>query len=251
MKTKEALYNFCLRWADNNLIFAQRLSEWCSCGPFLEEDLAMSNIALDLFGQAEMLYEYAAGQGENQTADHLAFLRNERQFMNALMVEQPNGDFAYTMMKLFLYSAFTVYLYEDLKTSNDEMIKGFAAKALKEVKYHYRHSSEWIIRLGNGTDESLKRAQFALDELWRFTDDMFMMNDVDEELISVGISIDLKIIYGKWMFAVEEVIREACLNIPVPGNVIRGGYNGIHTEHLGHLLSEMQYLQRAYPGAKW
>ena len=252
MKTKDALYNFCLRLADNNLVLGQRIAEWCSRGPILEEDLALTNISLDLFGQAETLYEYAVLLKEaNITADDLAFLRNERQFYNSLIVEQPNGDFAFTIVRQFLYSTFARLMCEALMNSNDESLSGYATKALKEVKYHFRHSSEWIIRFGNGTEESKNRAQFALNELWRFTDDLFVMNDIDHELISVGISFSLDDIFGQWNFAVQEVLREANLFTPERFNVIKGGSNGIHTEHLGHMLSEMQYLQRVHPGAKW
>jgi ring-1,2-phenylacetyl-CoA epoxidase subunit PaaC len=212
----------------------------------------LTNISLDLFGQAETLYEYAVLLKEaNITADDLAFLRNERQFYNSLIVEQPNGDFAFTIVRQFLYSTFARLMCEALMNSNDESLSGYATKALKEVKYHFRHSSEWIIRFGNGTEESKNRAQFALNELWRFTDDLFVMNDIDHELISVGISFSLDDIFGQWNFAVQEVLREANLFTPERFNVIKGGSNGIHTEHLGHMLSEMQYLQRVHPGAKW
>jgi ring-1,2-phenylacetyl-CoA epoxidase subunit PaaC len=252
MNTKEALYNFCLRLADNNIVLGQRLAEWCSRGPILEEDLAMTNISLDLFGEAESIYEYATTLiNNNSTADHLAFLRSEREYFNNLLVEQPNGDFAQTMMKQVLFSAFAKHLYEALCNSNDETLKGLAAKALKETKYHLRHSSEWIIRFGNGTDESMRRTQFALNELWRYTDDMFVMNEVDEELISMGISVNLNDIQAKWKFTISEIFAEANLQMPETTNIIKGGCKGIHTEHLGHLLCEMQYLQRAHPGATW
>ncbi len=252
MNTKEALYNFCLRLADNNIVLGQRLAEWCSRGPILEEDLAMTNISLDLFGEAESMYEYATTLvNNNSTADHLAFLRSEREYFNNLLVEQPNGDFAQTMMKQVLFSAFAKHLYEALCNSNDETLKGLAAKALKETKYHLRHSSEWIIRFGNGTEESMRRTQFALNELWRFTDDMFVMNEVDEELISMGISFNLNDIQAKWKFTISEIFAEANLQMPEATNIIKGGSKGIHTEHLGHLLCEMQYLQRAHPGATW
>jgi len=252
MKTKEAICNFCLRLADNNLILAQRLTEWCSRGPILEEDLAMTNIALDLFGQAESFFDYAASLNNNsKSADDLAFLRSEREYFNNLLVEQPNGDFAVTMMRQFLFSTFEKHLYEALSVSNDETIKGISTKALKEAKYHYRHSSEWLIRFGNGTAESKKRVQFAINELWRFTNDMFVMNDVDDELISTGISVNLNDIYSKWKYSVDEIMKEANITIPEYRDAIKGGSNGIHTEHLGHLLTEMQYLQRAHPGATW
>lgn len=252
METKDALYYFCLRLADNNMILSQRLCEWCSRGPILEEDLAISNIALDHLGQAEMFYEYASAIDKHKkSADEMAFLNSEREYFNNLLIEQPNGDFAFTMTKQFLFSSFAKLLYTALCNSNDETIKGIAAKALKEVKYHLRHSSEWMVRFGNGTDESKRRAQNALNELWRYTDDMFVMNDTDEELISQGISFDLKHIQSQWDFNVAELLNEANLSIPDNTNVITGGSNGIHTEHLGHIICEMQYLQRAFHGVSW
>lgn len=252
MNTKDALINYCLRLADNSMISGQCLAEWNSCGPYLEEDIALSNMALDFFGQAETMYEYASQLiNNNKSADDLAFRRSEREYFNCLLAEQPNGDFAFTMMKQFLFSTYAKFLYEALSASNDETLKGFAERSLKEVKYHFRHSSEWIIRFGNGTDESLKRAQFALDELWRFTDDLFCMNETDEELISTGITVSSDSIAAKWNLTVKEIMQAAHLTIPEKFNVITGGYSGIHSEHLGHLLCEMQYLQRAYPDAKW
>lgn len=252
MTTKEALINFCLRLADNNMILAQRLAEWSSRGPILEEDLALSNMALDLFGQAESMYEYASSLTDHtRSADDLAFLRSEREYYNNLLVEQPNGDFAFTMMKQFLFSSFAKHLYDALSNSNDTTLQGLTAKALKEMKYHIRHSSEWLIRLGNGTEESKRRSQFALNELWRFKDDMFEMNQTDEELIITGISVNLKDIADKWNFTITEILNDANLEIPETTQVVKGGCNGLHTEHLGHLLCEMQYLQRVHPGASW
>ena len=251
MKTKEALYNYCLRLADSNMIHGQRLAEWCSRGPFLEEDIALSNMALDMIGQAEMIYEYASSSVDDYTADDLAFKRSEREYYNCLLVEQQNGDFAQTMMKVFLYSAFAKQLYESLLNSNDETLSGFAAKAIKEVKYHLRHSSEWLIRFGNGTDESKKRVQQAVTNLWRFTQDMFVMNDTDTALVDNGISFTTDTLLAKWQLNVNEIFAAANINIPETNNTITGGYNGIHTEHLGIMLCEMQFLQRAYPDAKW
>ena len=251
MKTKEALYNYCLRLADSNMIHGQRLAEWCSRGPFLEEDIALSNMALDMIGQAEMIYEYASSSVDDYTADDLAFKRSEREYYNCLLVEQQNGDFAQTMMKVFLYSAFAKQLYESLLNSNDETLSGFAAKAIKEVKYHLRHSCEWLIRFGNGTDESKKRVQQAVTNLWRFTQDMFVMNDTDTALVDNGISFTTDTLLAKWQLNVNEIFAAANINIPETNNTITGGYNGIHTEHLGIMLCEMQFLQRAYPDAKW
>ena len=252
MNTKEALYNFCLRMGDNNLILGQRLAEWCSKGPILEEDLAMTNLSLDHFGQAEFMYEYAIElEGKGKTTDDLAFHRNEREYFNNLLVEQPNGDFAFTMMKQLLFSAFAKHLYEALSSCKDEKLSALAMRALKEVKYHFRHSSEWIIRLGNGTEESHQRTQQAIDELWMFTLDLFEMNITDKTLIESDISVDLSALYPKWNDAIETVLKTANLKIPKNTHMIKGGCNGAHTEHLGHLLCELQYLQRAYPQAKW
>ncbi len=252
MNTKDALIKYCTRLADNNLILGQRLAEWCSRGPILEEDLAMTNISLDLFGEAESIYEYISTLTDNHlSADDIAFLRSEREYSNTLLVELPNGDFAYTMAKQFLYASFAKLLYTSLLNSNDETLKGLSEKALKEVKYHIRHSSEWLIRFGNGTSESKTRVQNALNDIWKYTDDMFEMDEVDNELISTGIAFDLKDIYTQWNFSVSEILKEAKLTKPSNGLSIKGGYKGIHTEHLGHILTEMQYLQRAHPGAKW
>lgn len=252
MKTKEAIYNYCLRIADSNLIMGQRLAEWCSRGPILEEDLAMTNISLDLFGQAETIYEYAASiKGGESNADHIAFLRSEREYFNKLLTEQPNGDFACTMVKVFLYSSFQKLWYEALTKSNDDMLRSYAVKALKEVKYHLRHSSEWVIRLGNGTDESRFRTQDGMNEVWAFTEDLFTMDEVDEELISLGIAPDLLSFKANWLDAVKGILFEAGITIPESELMIKGSVEGMHTEALGHILSEMQYLQRAHPGATW
>jgi len=252
MNTKEALYNFCLRFGDNNIILGQRLAEWCSKGPILEEDLAITNISLDLFGQSENIFEYAAElEGKGRSPDNLAFLRDERHYYNNLLIEQPNGDFAFTMVRQFLFSAFAKHLYEALCSLKDEKLSALAAKALKEIKYHLRHSSEWVIRFGKGTEESHQRVQYALNELWMFTEDLFLMNEADKKLIQEGISVNLDNLYSKWENTVDEIIREAELKVPENTSMITGGINGTHTEHLGHILCEMQYLQRAYPEAKW
>ncbi|MBK8846147.1 MAG: phenylacetate-CoA oxygenase subunit PaaC [Bacteroidetes bacterium] len=252
MNVNHALYNYSLRLADNNMILSQRLAAWCSRGPFLEEDLALTNISLDLLGQAEMLYEYAVTLSAKETsADELAFLRSERMYYNCLMVEQPNGDFAFTMVRQFLFSVFARHLYHHLCNSNNLMLQGFAAKAVKETNYHIRHSRDWIMRLGMGTEESNTRTQFALNQLWRYKDDMFAMNETDMQLVDLGLGISHEQLYPHWESDVNALIAEADLKIPDVINKIGGGYNGVHTEHLGHLLCEMQYLQRAYPGAQW
>lgn len=252
MNKQVALVNYFIRLGDNNLVLGQRLAEWCSNGPILEEDLAMTNISLDHFGQAEFMYETAAElEGKSRTADDIAFRRSERHYFNNLITEIPNGDFAFTMVRQMLYSAFAKFLYESLSESKHETLASLSARALKEVKYHYRHSSEWVIRLGQGTAESKRRTQFALNEIWTFTGNLFEMNETDHVLIAEGISFDLNSIYPKWVFTVNEIIKNAGLEIPQQTYMQKGGIDGMHTEHLGHLLCELQYLQRAYPDAKW
>lgn len=252
MNTNQALINYLIRLGDNNLILGQRLAEWCSNGPILEEDLAMTNISLDHFGQAEFMYETAAElEGNKRTADDIAFRRSERQYYNNLIVELPNGDFAFTMVKQMLFSAFAKHLYEALSESKHETLAALSARALKEVKYHFRHSSDWIVRLGKGTSESKQRTAFALREIWSFTGNLFEMNEVDQVLIAEGTTVDLNSVYPKWIFTVSEVIKNAGLELPAQGYMQKGGIDGMHTEHLGHLLCELQYLQRAYPDAKW
>lgn len=252
MTKQEVLFKYLLRLGDTNLILGQRLAEWCGTGPFLEEDLALTNISLDFFGTAEALLKYAAEvEGKGRTADDLTFLRPEREFTNVLLAEQPNVDFGVTILRQFFVDAFDYYHYTELAKSSDTTIAGIAAKALKEATYHLRHSESWVIRLGDGTEESHTRMQNALDELWRFTDEMFEMNDVDAMLIEERIAIDLTPIKAKWQEKVEAALREATLVIPENPFMQRGGRDGKHTEHLGFLLAEMQFLPRAYPNATW
>jgi len=252
MNTQEALYNYCLRLGDNALIHAHRICEWCSNAPFIEEDLALSNIALDLIGSAQCFLKYAAEiDGKGKTEDDLAYRRSERQYFNYLLVEQPNGDFANTMARLLLMSAFDVYLFETLTTSKDEAIAAYAAKTLKEVKYHLAHASDWVIRLGDGTEESKYRMQKAINDLWLFSGELFEMDETDTILINEGIACNLHDIKPKWQNYISSVLEKATLNLPEAIHMVKGGKNGLHTEYLGHILSEMQYLQRAYPEAKW
>lgn len=252
MTNKEALINYCLRLGDNNLILGQRMAEWCSNGPILEEDLAMTNLSLDHFGQAEFFYDYAAElEDKNRTADDIAYLRNEREYFNALIVEQPNGDFAVTMVRHMLFSYYLKHLYEKLALSSDKILNALSVRALKEIKYHVRHSSEWVIRLGLGTQESHKRTQNAVNELWRFTDDMFETNETDVVLTKARILPDLHVVKTLWLADVKSILAEANISIPENTYMLKGGYNANHTEHLGHLLCELQYLQRSVPGAKW
>lgn len=251
MKKEEALYNYTLRLADTNLILGQRLSEWTGHGPYLEEDLALTNIALDITGVAKSLYEYAEQQDNSKTADDLAYFRNERQFMNLLITEQPNGDYAKTMVRQVIMDCFDVYFYQELAKSKDETLAGIAQKSIKEVTYHLRHSSAWLVRFGDGTEESHNRAQDALNNLWQYTGELFEMNEVDEVLIKEGIAVDLSAIKSKWEIHITELIAKATLQKPETTYTQTGSRKGLHTEHLGYILAEMQALPRMFPDAKW
>ena len=249
---KEAKLEYLLRLADSSLIIGHRLSEWCGHGPILEEDIALTNTALDFVGNATALYTYAAQvEGKGRTEDDLAYLRSERDYRNLLLTEQPNGDYANTIARQFLYDVYTFFLYEELKNSKDETIAAIAAKSHKEITYHLRHSTEWMYRIGDGTEESHQRLQTALNELWMFTSDLFDMDEIDEILIKEGIAPDLNKIKEEWEKRVKEVITEATLQTPTTTFKQKGSREGKHTEHLGFLLAEMQYVHRAYPGAKW
>jgi ring-1,2-phenylacetyl-CoA epoxidase subunit PaaC len=246
------LYNYLVRLGDDSLILGHRLSEWCGHGPILEEDIALTNFALDLIGQAQSILEYAGkAEGNGKSADDLAYLRYEHEFRNALLVEQPNGDFGVTMMRQFLFDAFRKPLFEALTKSKDEQIAAIAEKSLKETRYHLKHSSEWIIRLGDGTEESHSRVQEALDELWRYTDELFYEDNVDAELQAAGIVPKMADIKAEWSKTVAAVLEEATLTIPENGWSYGKGRTGLHSEYLGYILADMQYLQRAYPGATW
>lgn len=249
---KEALYDYTLRLGDTSLILGHRLSEWCGHGPVLEQDIALINIALDLVGQATSFLEYAAQvEDQGRTADDLAYKRVERQFRNVLLAEQPNEDFAYTIVRQFLFDAFQKPYYERLTQSADAQIAAIAAKSLKEVTYHLRFSSEWTIRLGDGTPESHAKMQTALDDLWQFTGELFEMNETDQTLIEAGVAVDLNEIKPIWEARVAAILAEATLQQPASGWMQSGGKKGIHSEHLGFILAELQYLPRAYPDAQW
>ena len=247
----KSLFTYTLRIADSSLILGQRISEWCSKGPTLEEDIALSNIGLDLFGQANAFYEYAAQLDGKKSADNLAFLRNEREFFNHQIVELENGHFGDTIMRNFLHDAFNFLFYTELSKSKDKNLAGLAAKSLKEVKYHLRHSSNWIIRLGDGTQESNKKTQTSLDNIWEFTGELFEMDEIDNELFDIGIGVNNTALKNQWDEIVNKTLKKAKLSRPEDGYMATGGKKGIHTEYLGFLLAEMQFLQRAYPDAKW
>jgi ring-1,2-phenylacetyl-CoA epoxidase subunit PaaC len=239
----EALRTYCVRLADDRLVLGHRLSEWCGHAPILEEDIALANIALDLIGQANLFYGLAGDP------DQLAYLRDAIDYQNALIVELPKGDFAFTIIRQFLFSAAALYQMEALSRSTNADLGGIAAKATKETRYHVRHAGDWVLKLGDGTDESHRRAQDALNALWRYTGELFVMDAVDETLIAERVVPRLD--PAPWRETVTDVIHRATLTVPDDGYMQRGGRQGRHTEALGHLLSEMQILQRSHPGAKW
>lgn len=246
------LINYLLHLADNTLILSQRNSEWCGHGPVLEQDIAITNISLDLLGQARNLYTYAATLiGGDATEDSLAYLRKEREFKNLLLTEQANGDWGHTILRQYCFSQYQYALYQQLLNSKDEQLAAIAEKSIREVAYHLRWSSEWVIRLGDGTDESHRRMLKAIETLWTYTGEMFVPADYEQTLLKEGIAADLEKIKTEWLAKTEAIFAEATL--PMPANVFMqaGGKNGVHTEQMGFLLTELQYMQRAYPGAKW
>ena len=247
-----SLFEYVLRLGDDSLILGHRLSEWCGHGPILEEDIAMTNISLDLVGQATSLLGYAGElEGKGRDADALAFLRFDRDYKNVLLVEQPNGDFGMTMLRQFFFDAYRKPLFEKLQHSTDKHLAAIAEKSLKETKYHLKHSSEWVIRLGDGTEESNARIQDSLNTLWRYTNELFFTDEVDAELVEKGIVPSLQEIQNQWNATVTAVLNEATLTIPTNNWKQEGGRKGLHSEHLGYILAELQYMQRAYPNMQW
>jgi ring-1,2-phenylacetyl-CoA epoxidase subunit PaaC len=252
MTTQEALFNYLLRLGDTNLILAQRLSEWTGHGPFLEEDLALTNITLDITGTAKSLLEYAASiENKDRSADDLAYLRNDRQYFNAQITEQPNGDYARTIVRQAIMDCFDFYFYSELAKSKDETLAGIAQKSIKEVTYHLRHTSSWLERFGDGTEESHNKAQTAINQLWQYTGELFEMNEVDEILIKEGIAVDLNLVKTKWEKHITDLLEKCTLIKPENIFMQTGSRKGIHTEHLAFILAEMQALPRMYPDAKW
>ncbi|GGE97485.1 phenylacetate-CoA oxygenase subunit PaaC [Stappia taiwanensis] len=248
----DALFTYVLRLADDAAILGQRLGEWCGHAPTLEEDIGLANVALDHVGQARALYSYAAEvEGKGRDEDQLCFLRVERAFRNCLLVEQPNGDFAQTIARQLFFSAFMLPFWEKLTGSSDATLSAIAAKAEKEAAYHLRHASEWTIRLGDGTAESHRRMQEAIDLLWPYTGELFEADDTVSELVAAGIAVDPQGLRAGWLATLSRVLEEATLTLPAQGWMQTGGRDGRHSESFGHLLSEMQYMQRAYPGHTW
>ncbi|MCF8241639.1 MAG: phenylacetate-CoA oxygenase subunit PaaC [Melioribacteraceae bacterium] len=250
--TRKNIIEFLIRFGDDRLILGHRLSEWCGHAPILEEDIALANIALDCIGQASSLLKLAVEiEGENRSEDDLAYLRNEREFKNIQLVEQPNEDFAYTIVRQFFYDTFAVLYLEKLQNSSLEDLAGIAAKSLKESKYHFRHSKEWMLRLGDGTEFSNQKVQSAVNDLWQFTDELFYEDEINTQLIEAGIIFPADEIKTEWIKIINEIFSRAKILLPRDGGMIYGGRNGIHSEYLGHLLAEMQIVARSYPNAKW
>ena len=260
---------YILHLADNSLILGQRNSEWCGHGPVLEQDIAITNISLDLIGQARNFYQYAATLINNQSAakvsppagggdlegaateDSLAYLRKEREFKNCLLVEQQKGDWAQTILRQFFFSQYQYLLFQQLQNSKDNQLAAIAEKSLKEVTYHLRWSSEWVIRLGDGTDESHHRMIKAIDELWKYVSELFQAVSYELQASREGCGVDVSKLEVEWMNKVKEVFADATLTIPGKTLMQTGGKEGKHTEHLGSIFTELQYMQKTYPGCEW
>ncbi len=256
MSTDAHLLEYLLRLADSDLVLAQRLGEWVGKGPVIEEDIALTNVGLDLIGQARLWYGYAGEvearlTGTGRDEDQFAFRRDAHEFRNLLLVEQPNGSYADTIARQFLFDHWHLLALRTLARSQDARVAEIAAKGAKESAYHAERSADWVVRLGDGTEESHRRMQAALDELWRYAGEMFVADAAECALVEAGIAADVRALEAPWYAAVDAVLAEATLARPPAGYVQQGGKQGRHTEHLGHLLAEMQFLQRAYPDARW
>jgi len=249
---ENASFEYLLRLGDDRLVLGQRLAEWCGHGPILEEDIALANVSLDLFGQASLLLKLAGEvEGKGRDEDALAFQREAVEFRNVQLVELPRGDFAFTIARQFLFDAHGELLYAELSRSAHAELAGVAAKAHKEIRYHLRHSSDWVLKLGDGTEESHARLQRAFDDLWRFTGELFATDDVDRAMVAEGIGVDAESLRAPWRERVTAVLTEATLRVPEDRHMASGGRTGRHTEYLGLMLAEMQSVVRAHPGASW
>jgi ring-1,2-phenylacetyl-CoA epoxidase subunit PaaC len=249
---KDYLFKYTLHLADNALILGHRNSEWCGHGPALEQDIAITNISLDLIGQARNFFQYTAElQGNGATEDSLAYLRDARDFTNCLLTEQQNDDWGKTILRQFFMSNYQSLLYTELQQSTDEQLAAISAKALKEVTYHLKWSSEWVIRLGDGTDESHSRMLKALNDLWPYTGELFIPAPYEQQACEAGMAPDIKQLKEHWQQKVNAIFDEATLPVPTEGFSQTGGKTGLHTEYLGYILADMQYLQRTYPNNKW
>ncbi|MEW5561201.1 1,2-phenylacetyl-CoA epoxidase subunit PaaC [Enterobacter asburiae] len=251
MMNHDPVSTYALRLGDNCLVLAQRLSAWCGHAPELEIDLALANIGLDLLGQSRNFLSYAAERQGNGDEDTLAFNRDERQFLNVLLVEQPNGNFADTLARQLFMDAWHVALFSRLVASKDAQIAAIAAKAIKEARYHLRFSRGWVERLGGGTELSARRMQAAIDNLWRFTAELFQADELELDLVAQGIAVDPRELRDEWQAEITSALNAAELIVPGEQAYRTGGKQGLHTEHLGPMLAEMQYLQRSYPGQQW
>ena len=248
----EPSVQFLLHLADSPLILGQRLGEWCGHGPVLEQDIAMTNISLDLIGQARLIYQHIASlPGQNTDEDKLAMLRYEHEYLNFLLVEQPNLNFGHTIVRQFFYDAFNLLQYERLTEHKDEILKSIAVKTLKEIKYHYRYSSEWVVRLGDGTETSHEFVQTAVNDLWKYTGEFFKPASYETALTADQTAIDVKSLQPEWEAKISTIFQQSGLNIPKEEVFLYGGKEGRHTEHLGYILAELQYMQRTYPSMKW
>jgi ring-1,2-phenylacetyl-CoA epoxidase subunit PaaC len=248
----ENLYNYILGIADNSLILGQRLGELCGHGPTLETDIACTNISLDLFGQVRSYFQYAAKiAGDKRTEDDIAMLRKEREYKNVLLVEQPNTNFAYTIGRQFLFDVYHLAFLAELQKSTDLTLSAIANKCIKEVSYHERFSSDWVKRLGDGTEESNQKMQEAINDLWTYTDELFHQTEADKVMVAEGVGVDVTKLKLNYYKRVNDLLQAADLEIPESKYFQKGGKEGIHTEHLGYLLSELQYMQRAYPNMEW
>ena len=248
----ENLYNYILGIADNSLILGQRLGELCGHGPSLETDIACTNISLDLFGQVRSYFQYAAKiAGDQRTEDDIAMLRKEREYKNVLLVEQPNTDFAYTLGRQFLFDVYHLSFLAELQKSSDLTLSAIANKCIKEVSYHERFSSDWVKRLGDGTDESKSKMQSAINDLWTYTDELFHQTEADKAMVEIGVGVDVTMLKDTYYKNVSDLLLESTLEVPDSKYFQKGGKEGIHTEHLGYLLSDLQYMQRTYPNMEW
>ena len=254
---KQDIIDYAARLGDDAIVIGHRLSEWVSKAPFIEEDVALGNVALDFLGHARMYYNYAAELSNEKngtsdiTEDNFAYLRDERQFQNHLLHELHKGDFAYTTARQLLIDVFNKYFLEQLKKSNDKTLAAIAVKAAKEAKYHCRRSKDWTLRLGDGTSESQKKMQLALDDIWGYSHELFEVDALEQRLVDAGIAVDCTLLKAGWLKEVTSILEEATLMVPDQDWVVSGGRQGYHTEHLGHLLTEMQFVHRSFPGAKW
>ncbi|MGS2722793.1 1,2-phenylacetyl-CoA epoxidase subunit PaaC [Porticoccus sp. GXU_MW_L64] len=248
----QAIVDYAIRLADDSLTLGHRLSEWCSNGPFLEEDIALINVSLDYVGRAKMFYEYAGkAEGKGRSEDDICYLRDAREYRNLLINELPKGDFAFTIVRQFFVDVFNLLFYTELQKSTDSTLAAIAGKSIKETTYHLRRSKDWMVRLGDGSEDSHNRCQTAIDELWDYVTEMFDMDELETALVAQGVAVNRTQLREQWQQMIQDVTNEATLTLPDHDIAIRGGRTGIHTEHLGYLLAELQYVQRAYPGNSW